>query len=133
MNIERDTVGIDESVHEIYRKLTDGNDPINTPFRTMKDVFLLAACFGYKNNTRRKIENKKIIIFRWAQFGIQIDIPIIKAIALASKGDLSVLLNQEEILEIIEEYANGGIVMLQDLVSGNYGQPLLCLEGLIQE
>ena len=59
----RDTVNIDESVHEIYRLLTEGNDPVNAPFKTMKDLFLWAACLGCKKNSRKRLEQKKITIF----------------------------------------------------------------------
>ena len=47
MNEEpRDTVSIDDSVHNIYKRLTEGNDPVDVPFQTMKDVFMWAARLG---------------------------------------------------------------------------------------
>ncbi|MGD9950866.1 MAG: hypothetical protein AB7U29_20730 [Desulfobulbus sp.] len=122
--VDRDTVTIDESVHCIYRELTDGTDPITVPFKTMKDVFLWAASLGYKRGERRPIAGKKLTIFRWAQFNSQNDLPVIKAMCLADSGDINVLLNHDEILNIIEEYANAGIHDLRARINDNHGQPL---------
>src|ERR1041384_5053086 len=96
----RDTVAIDESVHEIYKQLTEGSDPVSVPFRTMKDVFMWAAVLGYRKGERRPLVGKRIIIFRWAQFIEQVDIPILKALAIADQGDVKVMVNHTEILTI---------------------------------
>lgn len=125
MNVgARDTVSIDESVHEIYKQMTEGSDPVTVPFRTMKDVFLWAACLGYKNGSRKKLEGKRVTIFRWAQFNQELDIPTVKAIALAEKQEPTVLMDQEKCLEILEEYANGAIQDLHLITLRQGGQPL---------
>lgn len=120
----RDTVNIDESVHEIYKQLTDGTDPVTAPFKTMKDVFMWAVCLGYKHGERRPIIGKKLTIFRWAQFSLQTDIPVVKAISLAAEADIDVLLCQDEILNILEEYANFGITHVSNEILNDSGQPL---------
>lgn len=122
--IGRDTVAIDETVHEIYKQLTEGNDPISVPFRTMKDVFMWAACLGYRRGERRRLTGKRVTIFRWAQFTPQMDVPLLKALAIAESGDVDVLLSQDEILTVAEEYANSGIHELRANVLDEYGQPL---------
>jgi dnd system-associated protein 4 len=128
MNIgARDTVSIDESVHEIYKQLTEGSDPVTAPFKTMKDVFLWAACLGYKNGSRKKLAGKRVTIFRWAQFNQEVDIPTVKAIALAEMKEPGVLIDQEECLEILEEYANGAIPDLNLIIKKSGGQPLYLL------
>jgi dnd system-associated protein 4 len=127
----RETVAIEETVHEIYKQLTEGNDVESVPFRTMKDLFMWAVCLGYQQNKRRPLTGKRQTIFRWAQFTPQIDIPLLKAIAIADKGDLSVLLSQDEILNIAEEYANAGIYDLRDAVLDEFGQPLWNLVSII--
>lgn len=121
----RDTVTIDESVHCIYKELTDGTDPLTVPFKTMKDVFLWAAALGYMRGERRPIAGKKLTIFRWAQFSAQSDIPVVKAISLADENDVRVLLSQDEMLVIIEEYANVGIHELRSRLIVEHGQPLI--------
>jgi dnd system-associated protein 4 len=129
--ISRDTVAIDEAVHEIYKQLTEGNDPVNVPFRTMKDVFMWAASLGYRRGERRPLTGKRVTIFRWAQFSPQVDIPLLKALAIADSGDVNVLLSQDEILTIAEEYANAGIHELRARVLDEYGQPLWNLVNLL--
>lgn len=125
--VSRDTVTIDESVHYIYKELTDGTDPVTVPFKTMKDVFLWAASLGYKRGERRPIAGKKLTIFRWAQFNSQTDIPVVKAIALADGDDINILLSQDEMLNVVEEYANAGIHELRSSIYSQYGQPLFNL------
>lgn len=120
----RDTVTIDESLHYIYKELTDGTDPVTVPFKTMKDVFLWAAVLGYKRGERRPIAGKKLTIFRWAQFNSQTDIPVVKAISLADGNDISVLVGQDEMLIVIEEYANVGVHDLRSTLFDQHGQPL---------
>jgi len=127
----RDTVTIDESVHYIYKDLTVGTDPVTVPFKTMKDVFLWAVALGYKRGERRPITGKKVTIFRWAQFGPQTDIPVLRAITLADMNDISLLLSQEETLNVIEEYANAGIHDLRAKLIDETGQPLWNLQALL--
>lgn len=129
--VSRDTVTIDESVHYIYKELTDGTDPVTVPFKTMKDVFMWAASLGYKRGERRPIAGKKLTIFRWAQFSSQVDIPVIKAFSLADSDDINVLLSQDEMLNVVEEYANAGIHDLRARLYDEYGQPLQNLVKII--
>lgn len=128
----RDTVAIDESVHEIYKQLTEGSDPVSVPFRTMKDVFMWAAFIGYRKGDRRPLTGKRITIFRWAQFIEQLDIPLLKALAIADQGDVKVILSQNEILTIAEEYANAGIHELRASLLDEPGQPLWNLVRMAQ-
>jgi dnd system-associated protein 4 len=120
----RDTVAVDEAVHEVYKQLTEGNDPVGAPFRTMKDVFMWAVALGYQLGKRRPLVGKRVTIFRWAQFTPQTDVPLLKALALADHGNVNVLLSQDEILNTAEEYANAGIYELRSTILGEYGQPL---------
>lgn len=120
----RDLVYIDNSVHEAYKRLTDGNDPESVPFRQMKDVFMWAMALGYISGSRQPLNKKKTGVFRWAQFSPQLDIPFIKAVALVTNEDVNVLLNREELLTIAEEYANAGIHQLTARLSEGSGQPL---------
>ena len=140
-----DRFNIDETVHVLYRKLAKERDlsnvqveeesgtlkkpmkdidPINFPFSTMKDVFIWSACLGFRSGRRKPITGKRKMIFRWAQLSPQTDIPLLKAIAIADSGDVQVLLNQNEIVNIAEEYANAGIYELRDSVLEGRDLPL---------
>lgn len=127
----RGTVAIDESVHEIYKELTEGNDLINVPFHTMKDVFMWAACLGYRRGERRPLTGKRVTIFRWAQFTPQKDIPLLKAIAISDSEVVHVLNSRDRILNAAEEYANAGIHLLRADALDEYGQPLWNLVDII--
>jgi len=129
--VSRDTVTIDDSVHYIYKEMTDGADPLTVPFKTMKDVFLWAASLGYKRGERRTITGKKLTIFRWAQFSSQTDLPVIKAISLADGANINVLLSQDEMLNVVEEYANAGIHELRSKIFDEHGQPLWNLTNML--
>ena len=132
MNEEhRDTVSIDDSVHNIYKQLTEGNDPVDVPFQTMKDVFMWAASLGYQRGERKPICGKRTTIFRWAQFSPQTDIPLIKAMAIADSGDVGVLMRQEDVLTTVEEYANAGINSLESRLLNANGQNLWNLVELL--
>ncbi len=127
----RDTVSIDESVHEIYKQLTEGNDPLNAPFRTMKDVFMWAMVLGYLRRERRPLTGKRVVIFRLAQFSPQLDVPLLKALALADREAVSILHNQEGMLESAEEFANAGINELRNKILMGYGQPIWNMVSLV--
>lgn len=131
-DVSRDTVAVDESVHEIYKQLTEGSDPVSVPFRTMKDVFMWAAILGYRKSARRPLTGKRITIFRWAQFIEQVDVPLLKALAIADQGGVEVILSQNEILTIAEEYANAGIHELRASILDEPGQPLWNLVKITQ-
>ena len=131
--MSRDTVSIDESVHDIYKQLTEGGDPVCVPFRTMKDVFMWATCLGFELGERRPLTGKRVTIFRWAQFTPQTDVPLLKALAIADGNDVNVLLSQDEILTIAEEYANAGILELRASVLDEYEQPLWNLVAVLSD
>jgi len=120
----RDTVVIEEKAHEIYKQFTEGNNTQSVPFRTMKDVFMWATCLGAQQGKRRPLTGKRVTVFRWAQFDIQVDVPLLKAIAIVDCGNVNILLNRNDILSLIEEYANGGIYDLHNILMGERRQPL---------
>lgn len=131
--VERDTVAIDASAHEIYKQLTEGSNMLDAPFKTMKDVFMWALCLGVKLSIRNPLVGKKVTIFRWAQFDPQIDVPLLKAIAIADTDDINALLKRNDILTIAEEYANAGIYELRASVLDERGQPLWNLVDKIRQ
>jgi len=125
-------VSIDSSLHDLYKQLSEGSNLENAPFRMMKDVFMLAVCLGYRRNQYKPIEGSKRQIFHWAQFSEQIDVPILKAVAIARTGDIQVLGDPDQIIEIAEAYANAGIQELKSQVVDQVGQPLWSLVELVR-
>jgi dnd system-associated protein 4 len=117
-------VSIEAGVHDLYKELSEGNNPLSSPFRTMKDIFMLAACVGFQRSERQPLASGKRQIFHYTQFSEQIDIPILKAIAIASTNDIQVLANMDQVVEIAEEFANAGIGYLKTQVVEQPGQPI---------
>ncbi|MFZ3171658.1 MAG: DNA phosphorothioation-associated protein 4 [Carboxydocellales bacterium] len=118
---------------QIYQQLVRGED---APFMLLKDVFLMAACIGYKYARREPIAPGGEQI-PWSVFNDDADHAIVNAIALAETSELHVLLSTEDQMErkfnILEEYANGGIAILEQKVMNAPGNLLDNLIGLIFE
>ena len=115
----RDSVQIDPVHHELYTRLSTGRE---APFKTMKDVFMLAANVGFTRGRRVPLANHREI-FRWPVFSSQEDIPVLRAIAISETGDTAVLVDQDELLSIAEEYANAGIGELGRAIDNQPGLP----------
>ena len=59
---------------------------------------------------------------------LQEDIPVLRAIAIAETGDTAVLVDQDQLLTIAEEYGNSGIEEIRREVTG---RPGVLLENLV--
>lgn len=120
------------SNEKIYKDLTEGENPV---FLTMKDVFLMAACIGFKSGKGRKPLDTVTGQFEWVRFSGRTDEAIINAIALAETSDVQILLSTEEQYDrkftIVEEYANTGIEELKRYVLDAGGNNLENLVGYI--
>ena len=98
----------------------------------MKDVFMWSVVLGLEKGKRRELQGSKEQIFRWDQFSQDTDIPTLKALALAESGDAEILIKEDEILRIAEEYANEGIWEIKSRLIDNPGKPLWNLVDLIR-
>ena len=116
----QESVHIDSKHHELYTHLTSNNE---APFKTMKDLFMLAANVGFSRGCRVPLSGHREI-FRWPVFSSQEDIPILRAIAIAETGDTTILVDQAQLVMIAEEYANGGIEQIRREVAEQPGLPL---------
>lgn len=121
----RDSVHIDSRHHELYSRLTTGDE---APFKTMKALFMLAASVGSCRGRRVPLSSQREI-FRWPVFSSQEDIPVLRALAIAETGDTAVVVDQAELLTIAEEFANAGIEEISREVAN---QPGAILENLVQ-
>ncbi|MEM9955637.1 MAG: hypothetical protein AAF846_28805 [Chloroflexota bacterium] len=117
-------VNIETNVRDIYESLSKGSNPLSTPFRTMKDVFVLAACIGFEKGIRRPLEGGKHQPFHYAQLSEPVDIPLLKAIAIATTDDITTLADLDEVVAIAEEFANEGINDIRQYVLEHPGEPL---------
>lgn len=125
-------VYIDKDKHDIYEKLVKrGSDnPDHYPFQTMKDLFMLAACLGVKNNSYEELQSSRDI-FNSDVFDEKTDIPLMSAIAFNRDKSLATLTDSRKTLDIVQEYANSGIHFVVEQVINNPGKPLNNLIELI--
>lgn len=128
----KERVLIDESVAEIYRELrADANSqPEQSPFTTNKDIFMLAACLGYRSGQRQVLPSGKKLDIRESVF-LESDLTVLKAIAIADTGDVAVLSQPGEILKIAEEYAHAGMIDVRSYLLDDVGRPLWNLLQLV--
>lgn len=129
-----DRVSIEESVHDIYKQLSDrsSQSPESAPFFLMKDVFMWAVALGVKKGKRRPLSGNKEQIFRWDQFSQDMDVPALKTIALVETGNAEILLQEDQILRIAEEFANAGIRELKSDLIDQPGEALWNLVNIVR-
>lgn len=131
--VRTDRVSMDESVMDIYRDLrADANSqPEQTPFATYKDIFMLAACLGFRAGRRQSLptgggkHDIRTTIFS------ESDMAFLKAIAIAETKGVEILARPGEILQIAEEYAHSGIYDVKAYLLDERGRPLWNLVELI--
>jgi dnd system-associated protein 4 len=125
-----DRVSIDDAVINIYRELTEGSNIEQAPFRTLKDVFMLAVVLGYRGGVpRRAAPSGARHTIRKEVFS-ENDYHLLKAIAIATTGDVEVLMDQGKVLTIAEEYAQVGIHQVKAELLEQGGRPLWNLVSL---
>ena len=84
---------------------------------------MLAASVGYARGRRVPLSGQREI-FRWPTFTSQEDVPVLRAIGIAETEDTAVLVDQDRLLTIAEEYANSGIEEVRREVANQPGSPL---------
>jgi dnd system-associated protein 4 len=77
-------------------------------------VYIMAAALGFKSKAAKKIQNP-IDVRLFAQLGKEYMWAIF-TIAVAESGKIDVLLDGKKALQIVEEYANGGVQILYDKI-----------------
>ena len=131
----RDRIRIDKIHHPIYITLTKSRENENhqdlPPFESMKNIFMLAIFIGYNEEKRIPLGKDKEMIFAWARFSPEEDVPLLRALALSETEDIEVLTDQDRILTIAEEYANGGIIEIQKQVEDMPGDRITNLVDLL--
>ncbi len=121
-----DRVYIERAKHPLYQRMLSvgQKDPENTPFLLLKDAFLWAVLLGYQAGERTPLSGSREGIFWYYHISREVDLPILKTVALAETSNLGVLQREDEIMNIAQEYANTGIHLLDDALFGDGGKPL---------
>ena len=121
-----DRVRVETAMHHLFRELTEksSENPEAAPFIFMKDVFMWAVAVGVDSGRRLPLSDSTTQIFRWDQLSQDLDIPLLKALALAETNDMEMLVHENQILRLAEEYANAGIREIREELLTQGGQPL---------
>ena len=120
---ERYRIFIDRSHHSTYQELSKrpekeipSEEKDTPPFESMKNLFMLATFIGYKNKKRVPLENR-VDIFSWQVLATDEDyLSLLYALAVTETNGVEVLTDRNKILSVAEEYANGGILQIEEEV-----------------
>jgi dnd system-associated protein 4 len=116
---------------ELLNRLTARD--ANGPFATYKDVLVFAAALGYMNKRREPFSksSEPIDLSVFSGFG---DEAIINMLPVADEERLELLAPDhfDERIRWFEEYANGGLAILQQRLAVYNTEPLDVILGLMQ-
>lgn len=109
-------IHVDSSVREKYLlDLIDKNSGTCFAGQEQAPVYLLAAAMGFRDGIKKK-SNKRTDIRRYQEIRPEYKV-LIRAIVLSDTNyDYNILSDGKAVLEIIEEYANGGLKILHDKI-----------------
>ena len=119
---------------ETIRKLTERNPETHVAvFPTIKALQCFAAVIGFDQKRRKKLDRSNVENIEWHTFENTNHTHYIYLIALAETNDLNVLKYDVEnsddfdvganMVEIFEEYANGGFDIITGWLAKNPGDP----------
>lgn len=104
---------VDKKAHQMFQDLVRLE---HSPFhgKHMKDVFIFAMAIGFRLGERRKLESRKDIadidVFK------ENERILINSVAVRTEGEAKVLMDEEAVFKIAEEFANGGINLLYEWI-----------------
>lgn len=112
----------DDSKSNIYNQLMYSEDNKYGIFNTQREVFLFAMILGYSKGKKEPLKRK--VSFGEGIMSKDEFQNYFKLIALTESNDINVLNTEDKegiYQKIIEEYANGGIHILEDIVINKKG------------
>lgn len=110
-----------------------GKDDETAALPTLKDAFVFAAAVGYANGRRVPFAGRRQHVGFWRAFTSQEDVPLFQALAIAETGDPAVVADTGRILSIVEQYANGGIDIMDTYRRGSRDATVVALAALVSE
>ncbi|MFC1926550.1 hypothetical protein ACFLWV_02235 [Chloroflexota bacterium] len=118
---------VTELAHVILDKYSQthpgvGKNQESAPFRTMKDVFIMAVHIGSKGRPR-PLDGKRISPFKGGVLNHDEQM-YLRSIAIGSTGDPNIISEPQKVVRIIEEFANAGIWELEKILTSSDEGPL---------
>jgi dnd system-associated protein 4 len=138
------TIKRNSSFDQIARRLGEVAHPISKQpiFQTFRDLLCFCAVLGFETGTRLKLDSKTDdFVGRRVFEKDDLSVDLLYLIALAETRDIDILRdeNEDKMIEIFEQYANGGFQVLTDWLREHpedpkWRQGITCcsyLEGLL--
>ena len=128
---DRDRFYVQGDKHHIFQAW--GKDDETAALPTLKDAFVFAAAVGFANGRRVPFAGRRQHVGFWRAFTAQEDVPLFQALAIAETGDPSIVADTSRILAIVEQYANGGIDIMDTYRRGDRDSTVVALAALVSE
>lgn len=98
-----------------------GKNPQTAPFKTMKDVYLMAVYLAAGAHGPRPLDGKRVAPFKGGVLSHEEQL-FLRAVAMGDTGDPEVMADPQRVVRISEQFANAGIWQLEEiLTSSNEG------------
>jgi hypothetical protein len=112
---------VTEQAHELLDRYSQthsgmGKTPETAPFRTMKDVFMMAVYLGSREGRPRPLDGRRISPFKGGVFGDD-DQMYLRGVAMGFTKDPDVIGDPQRVVRIAEEFANSGIWRLEETLA----------------
>ncbi len=113
------TIKRNSSFEQTVRRLGDLPHPTTKQpiFPTFRDLLCFAATLGFETSTRLSLDSKADDFVDGRVFGKDdLSMDLLYLIALAEKREIDILReeNEDKMIQVFEEYANGGLQVLTD-------------------
>jgi dnd system-associated protein 4 len=129
LSLDDFSFGFTEGAHGLLDRYSQthpgvGKTSVNSPFKTMKDVFIVAVYLGVSTGQRRPLDGKRAPSPFKGQVLDHDEQMYLRAIAIGATNDPKVIGDPQQVVRIAEEYANAGIWKLEEIATSTADGPL---------
>lgn len=123
LSLDDVSFNVTERAHELLDRYSQthpgvGKNSETAPFKTMKDVYMMAVYVGARVGRPRPLEGKRANSspFKGGVFGLDQQM-LLRAVAIGHTGDPEIISDPQKVVRISEEFANAGIWELEEVLT----------------